>query len=1220
MNSKGLVYIYSENQKYDFEILEEVDYKVRRQRVERIGRETNFEIDKEKPEKNKEVENAAITLWRMAEYNLDFEAFILAEEHLAKAQHIYKKLLDINYNAAFNIITVGLKRIENIIENIDDNEVSSQAYAKKEIEILQDMVRVAGTIERSLNQPYQFWEEKMMWKIRQMTLYRQLNNNDISEYLETSIELEYQTAIRNSQLLEAVGVDTVNYVHRNFLEAQTHDEYLKIPDLDEEIRVREEVKKEESVEDILSEIENYRKVLSSKIFGQNKAIETVVSGLWNVKLFDAVDEEKKGPLATFFFTGAPGCGKTYLAESIGELLNYKYKKLDMSEYNVPDSVYTLIGFDSTWKDSTPGILTKFVGENPKSVIVFDEIEKAHPDVLQLFLQLLDKGVLRDKKKNQDVFFDKTILVFTSNVGATIYDNHEGYDFSKVTNREMVDVLSTETNAMTKKTFFSKALVSRFAKGYMCMFNKLSAIDLKKIVEKSFTKCAQQFETKYGIHVSWDSEVPMMLLLSEGELADARNIAGKAENYMKEQIKQLFQLYSAENIKQLLNDCKNICFKVEKEDASNDVKQIFEENAELDVLVVGANKFANRYEEEVMPQYKVHKTNNIDAVEEILKENTIGMLFVNIRNEKKSGTTLYFDRIPITAKKCRKEKELIEKVKINYPEISIFLLEDEFVIDENLEKEFLNIGVTKVLRSEEGELTKQIEYIEKQQKMQQMLNFISNQHKYLDFESVPIKEASGKKIKIRIRNLSLKLMVESSDRGMLLGDVERPNVKMEDVIGGANAKEDMKFAMQYLKNPKTFSRKRLPVPKGILLYGAPGTGKTMLAKAFATECNVSFIEAKASEFVKATTGSGPQSVRDLFQRARRYAPCVIFIDEIDAIGAMRGKNLNAHSEEMTLNALLTEMEGFATNSKKPVFVIAATNAGIGGEEYGGIGTLDEALVRRFDSTILVELPNEEERLLYLHKSFEKIQNHKVSEEMLKSISERTIGASVAKLEIVIHKAIRKAVLCNSDITDEILDNALETVMYGEEKKQWGKEALLRTARHEAGHAFISAYYGNIPAYLTISARGTHGGYMQISKNELSKGSYTKRELLNRVDMALAGRGAEMVYYGEEDGIGTGASQDLMQATNILKSMICNYGMDEEFGMATISEAELQGTIGERVYKKVSNILTEELNKVIEILAEHKEQLNGLVDTLLIKNQLRTEEIKEVLDLEENTYGE
>jgi ATP-dependent Zn protease len=314
--------------------------------------------------------------------------------------------------------------------------------------------------------------------------------------------------------------------------------------------------------------------------------------------------------------------------------------------------------------------------------------------------------------------------------------------------------------------------------------------------------------------------------------------------------------------------------------------------------------------------------------------------------------------------------------------------------------------------------------------------------------------------------------------------------------------------------------------------------------------------------------------------------------------------------MALNALLTEMDGFSVDPKRPVFVLAATNFDVE-EGHGGMGTIDAALARRFDRKILVDLPNKDDRRRYLEMMLKKRKGNEVTDSMIELLSGRSTGLSLANLESVLELASRMAAKQNVALNDEILEEVFELSRHGE-KKDWGHDYLERVARHESGHAFMCYLAGSTPAYLTIVARGGHGGYMEHSDTENSPLS-TREQLIGRIRTSLGGRAAEIAYYGEKDGISTGASGDLEQATRVARAMICNYGMEEKIGLAVLSPEEAtKGPLALKINERISEILKEEMTETVDHISDAKPRIDRMVAALLEKNKLSKEEIEAILN--------
>ena len=353
----------------------------------------------------------------------------------------------------------------------------------------------------------------------------------------------------------------------------------------------------------------------------------------------------------------------------------------------------------------------------------------------------------------------------------------------------------------------------------------------------------------------------------------------------------------------------------------------------------------------------------------------------------------------------------------------------------------------------------------------------------------------------------------------------------------------------------------------------------------------------------------------------YAPAIVFIDEIDAIGRTRtGAPGTGHGEEMALNALLTEMDGFTSPSvDRPVFVLAATNFNVKSEDPDhperSFRSLDPALVRRFSRQILVDLPDRAARKRYFELRLGESKSARVSPATIDLLAEKSPGMSISHLEGVMETAARNAAQRGVELSDGILLEALDTAREGE-AKAWSPQFLERTARHEAGHTLLYWVAGWWSPEVSIIARGDHGGGMRRNSEEMGLESRTRDELLAEVRTCLGGRAAEMVYYGREGGLSTGAAGDLQNATRLVSQMICRYGMDEEFGiLATPELFQHAEALSSPIYQQVSNaagrILKEQLDKTMSILQINRGYLDALVKALLEKNRLYQKDIEQIL---------
>ena len=454
------------------------------------------------------------------------------------------------------------------------------------------------------------------------------------------------------------------------------------------------------------------------------------------------------------------------------------------------------------------------------------------------------------------------------------------------------------------------------------------------------------------------------------------------------------------------------------------------------------------------------------------------------------------------------------------------------------------------------------------------------------------------------------------KARMMTPADRNKVTFDDVAGVDEEKEELQEIVQFLKNPKKFTDMGARIPKGVLLVGQPGTGKTLLAKAVAGEAGVPFFIISGSDFVEMFVGVGASRVRDLFDEAKRNAPCIIFIDEIDAVGRQRGAGLGGgHDErEQTLNQLLVEMDGFSEN--EGVIVLAATNRP---------DVLDKALLRagRFDRQIVVGAPDVKarEQILEVHS-----RKKKLAEDVdLKVIAKNTSGFAGADLENVLNEAALLAARRNlTEIGMKEIEDAMVKVTMGPEKKtrvRSEKENRL-VSYHEAGHAVVSHYLETQdPVHqISIVPRGMAGGYTMYRPTE-DKNFMSKTEMEENIVSLLGGRVAEALILND---ISTGASNDIERATQIARSMVTKYGMSDRIGTLTLGSSQNEVFLGrdfaqsKEYSEETAAIIDEEVKKIVDkayneakqILTEHIDKLHAVAGVLLEKEKIEADEFEQI----------
>lgn len=438
-----------------------------------------------------------------------------------------------------------------------------------------------------------------------------------------------------------------------------------------------------------------------------------------------------------------------------------------------------------------------------------------------------------------------------------------------------------------------------------------------------------------------------------------------------------------------------------------------------------------------------------------------------------------------------------------------------------------------------------------------------------------------------------------------GEENKTDIRFKDIAGLEEEKNELIEIVDFLKEPKRFYDMGAKIPKGILLYGKPGTGKTLIAKAIAGEAGVPFISMSGSEFIEMFAGLGASRVRKLFEKARKLSPCIVFIDEIDAIGSRRTSQSGAESENnQTLNQLLVEMDGFETN--QTIIVLAATNRP---------EMLDKALLRpgRFDRQITINPPDVRgrEEILKIHSKEKKFAEN-VS---LKSIAEDTAGYTGAELANILNEAaIIATVNHHNEIQQEDIEEAIKKVMVGLQKKARvisEKEKKL-TAYHEAGHAIVGRFLQTSEPLKEISIipRGMAGGYTMYKSNE-DKFYKSKTELEERLIGLLGGRAAEKLALND---ISTGARNDIQVATDIAKEMVTAYGMSEKLGPISLENNDNLNMFGESIEDvigvEVKTLIDIAYVKAQEILKSNLDKLDTVANMLLEKETITSEEFEEV----------
>ena len=953
--------------------------------------------------------------------------------------------------------------------------------------------------------------------------------------------------------------------------------------------------------------------LKDKVIGQGHAIDVFCAGFFSAFIKELTETDNDKPAATFLFTGPPGVGKTYLAQNAASILGLPFARFDMSEFADDESNLSFIGSNKVYKQSAPGFVTDFVKKNPRCVILFDEIEKAHPVIIRLFLQMLDAGRLKDTFYDEEISFSEAIIIMTTNAGRSLYSGNERRDFSGISQKVILSALMTDVDTVTGRHFFPPEICSRFASGNVIMFNPLTAYDLRRIVKQEIRSQTKKYISSFGIDFETDSDLFSTLLFAEGGKADARTVTARAKSFFSNEMYELTKIITSSRVnKQIENLCR-IKIRVEIPEDNEQIKDLYKIPEKPSILLY-ADETTRSALTGLEEYFDLICVDNIKAAEKVLSNGDIMMILADPLNQIREAPPA--DRFILNIKHVDSlTRDFLSLAYEKYADIPVYIIECRNILYSTEEiASYSDIGVRAALNfnllfNKEDHVinSKQIAdmllSLCRDIQGQRSIDRLASSGKVLSYETSQIMPENDTAV-ISLFDLKITTAVDAEDMDKLLSSATRPETTFGDVIGAEDAKKELRFFVDYLKNPRRFVGTGLNPPKGVLLYGPPGTGKTMLAKAMAGEADTAFLPIEGNRFLRKYVGEGSKMIHELFAAARKYAPAIIFIDEIDTIGSERTGMADGNDHSDILTALLTEMDGFVSSTTKPVFVLAATNYGVGS---GGLKTIDPALARRFDRRILIDLPTRDDRLAFLEMKTKAAPAIRIPRAALENLAIRSVGMSLAELEQVLELSKRTAVRKNKlRVNEAILNEAFELYKSGEEKK-WDESILERIARHEAGHTLISLLCGDKPSYVTIIPRADHGGYMQHGDSS-EKLLYTRNELLNLIRISLGGRAAEIVYYGDEDGISTGASSDIEHATGIAERMICSYGMSREHGMA---HRRPDKNSNEEINSEINSILNEQLSTAVDLINKHRNDIDRLVEELIRKNHLTDRELTELL---------
>lgn len=912
--------------------------------------------------------------------------------------------------------------------------------------------------------------------------------------------------------------------------------------------------------------------LNDKVIGQEAAVERICQGYLTSSI-----ETQQGPRLIFTFAGPSGVGKTYLASQLQAQLHefektgYVFNVFNMEHYGDEKDAMKLFGTGVQYSDASLGMLTSAVRAQPRQIFLFDEIEKAHNVVIQSLLSILDSGIAKDQTSQETIDFSQCIIIFTTNLGQDVLKNNIQNNALSI-----FDLLQQSENP-SNKTKLSPEFINRLAKGFPILFAELKVNHLLRLAEMQVNKI-QSSEANLTYH--WPDNFASFMLQSMSPDISVRGLNSCLAKHKSMMLSRAIPYFT--------EDCLQVNFQVAIENS-----QTAGQLMAIQLLLLDDDARVFEQIKNHQPGINIVLCASVENLHHAIESSHPDVLLIDIETLNNNHVQL---------------KEVISELLAKNHKTPIFTYH---IIDEYHQptvqplphevREHFSINLNDYANSFAQMLSRVQYYLDTERKLFNM----QRRNEQLQYRCEVNQQ--GDDYHVLYKQLSVVQLIKSID--LQEGDLFKqtlPTLKLDDVIGLERAKKRLTEVVNWLKSPEKLANFGVKVPSGFLFAGPPGTGKTFLAKALAGESGLPFFSVSSSELSESHSGGTTQNIKKLFATARKYAPSIIFIDEIDAIAAKRSNATQGADRDrnLTVNALLTEMDGFTVHSD-PIFILAATNH----PQF-----LDSAILRpgRFDETIYCDLPNAGARKQFFTRFCKKHQIAFTAEE-LQQLSISSQGMSSAEIEQVFRESVYQAVGENKPLTSEQIKQTMIRVSYGSPSDHivLSTPEKQRTAYHEAGHLLLcKLLFPNQPIdFVTIEPRNHALGFV-ATRAATEYESLSTARVKHQLEMLLAGRVAEKIYTGSVDEISAGASGDIEKATKLAMHAIYEGGLDASVGpvnVGLLTKFE-ESYLLLKAQSAVQRWL-QDAEKSVEVrLIKHRTQLDHIANTLVEKESLIGEEIE------------
>lgn len=922
---------------------------------------------------------------------------------------------------------------------------------------------------------------------------------------------------------------------------------------------------------IAQHCQNIETALRQRIKGQPQAIRALVAS--EMKSFRRSSSKLRD---IFTFAGPSGVGKTELAKAYAEALSestdlgFSFRTFNMENYCDERSAMGLFGSGSQYVDSGYGELTRHATAFPRTVYLFDEIEKAHHSVIQSLLTVLDSGSAVDSTTQERVSFSQSVVIFTTNLGQREFNDSKGMGELNI-----FDVLEHAKTPYSSVSALTPELVNRLRAGTAVRFFPLHAAALYAISQASIERL--QATASNALTFEYGPDMAALALFSNMPSPVPRAIATTLDSIATRSQNQLFQKLASEPT--ALDAIKKV-----RLTAAPSLYEAAHER--LLITYIGKDsQLAEQLQQQMTPT-QFHTVDVDGAQKDPLKLTSYALLLIDAREFYQDQLAGFITRL----------REIDTQLGLILLSPSSAQLRDEFIVDYTW------------LQLDHANLSGNIDDLLKLAKVTSILKLAEQKHLALKYD-IELDKLSRTQATFIATDpkLTPQVSAKRASDGVPGLVTRRPSTRLYDVIGLHRAKQELARVIRWLEDPSQLRRYNLPMPTGVLLLGPPGTGKTLLARAVAGEVDLPFISLSIGEMLSSSVNGTATNLQKAFNAARDIAPCVMFIDEIDAIAGARGDGDRSHNA--AVNTLLTQLDGLQKNAE-PIFIIAATNRA---------ESLDPALTRsgRLDHPILCDIPNSDDRRKFIEFYMKK---HKLSftDKEIEQFVIQTQGMSGADMEQVFITTLYNVASATSGqnsyakVDAEAVREAITYMRFGAPVPHKGNEkGKHQTAAHEAGHLLVQKLL--LPeqriTIATIEARNRSLGFISTQREENS-GPQTLDEIKAQLAVFMAGREAEQMLHGEA-GMNGGAASDLQQATRLALHAICGLGLDPEFGLVNYGNNffDVASTDERRLASERLHLWLEEARqKARDVLTEHRNKLEFITDELFRKESVYQPDIE------------